>query len=113
VRVAARGGRCDASLESDLATLQLVSGSFVDPELESSQSDLLFSVQIQDRPALLYFSFEHQSTVEELMAFRILKKFGRLSPAALERIGAGSEQSLLLWTTRALSADSVAAVLED
>jgi hypothetical protein len=40
-------------------------------------------------------------------------KFGRLSPAALARIEAASEQNVLLWTTRALSAESVASVLED
>jgi predicted transposase/invertase (TIGR01784 family) len=57
----------------DLSTLQLASGSYVDAELESSQSDLLFSVEIQGRPALLYVLFEHQSTVDGLMPFRILK----------------------------------------
>jgi hypothetical protein len=57
----------------DLSTLQLASGSYVDEELASSQSDLLFSVQIQGRAALLYVVFEHQSTVDGLMPFRILK----------------------------------------
>jgi hypothetical protein len=40
-------------------------------------------------------------------------KFGRLSPGAIARIAGASEQSLLLWTTRALSAESVASVMED
>src|SRR5689334_3764797 len=58
---------------TDLSTLRLVSGTFVDAELTQSQSDLLFSVQLGDKPALLYVLFEHQSTVDELMPFRILK----------------------------------------
>jgi predicted transposase/invertase (TIGR01784 family) len=62
----------------DLSTLQLASGSYVDAELSSSQSDLLFSVKIQGRPALLYVLFEHQSTVDGLMPFRILKYVVRI-----------------------------------
>lgn len=62
----------------DLSTLALASGSYVDEELASSQSDLLFSVQIQGRAALLYVVFEHQSTVDGLMPFRILKYVVRI-----------------------------------
>jgi predicted transposase YdaD len=43
----------------DLATLVLESGSYVDGELASSESDLLFSVEVAGRRGLVYLLFEH------------------------------------------------------
>ncbi|MFM8365471.1 MAG: Rpn family recombination-promoting nuclease/putative transposase, partial [Verrucomicrobiota bacterium] len=46
---------------ADWATLQLVSGSFIDPEFAATSSDLLYTVQIDRQPALIYILFEHQN----------------------------------------------------
>ncbi|HEU4536776.1 MAG TPA: Rpn family recombination-promoting nuclease/putative transposase [Polyangiaceae bacterium] len=56
----------------DLASLRPCPGSFVDPALAGSHSDLLFSVKLAGRPALLFVLFEHQSTVDSLMPLRLL-----------------------------------------
>jgi predicted transposase/invertase (TIGR01784 family) len=48
-------------------------GSYVDEALKERHSDLLFSVPIDGRPALIYILFEHQSTVDGLMSFRLLR----------------------------------------
>jgi predicted transposase YdaD len=45
----------------DLGTLTPVPGTFVDEALAKSQSDLLFSVTLAGRPALVYFLLEHKS----------------------------------------------------
>jgi predicted transposase/invertase (TIGR01784 family) len=57
----------------DLGSLALCPGSFVDEALKERQSDLLFSVGLAGRRALLYVLFEHQSRAEELMPFRLLR----------------------------------------
>jgi hypothetical protein len=62
----------------DLTKLRLSSGSFVDDELAGLQSDLLFSAELDGKPGLLYLLFEHQSTVDDLMAFRVLKYVVRI-----------------------------------
>ena len=54
------------------------SGSYVDANLSTSQSDLLFGVTIAGRPGFIYVLFEHQSTVDELMPFRVLKYVVRI-----------------------------------
>jgi predicted transposase/invertase (TIGR01784 family) len=59
--------------ELDLSALELVSGSFIDEELASSQSDLLFATRFRGHPARIYLLFEHQSQVDVLMALRLLK----------------------------------------
>jgi predicted transposase YdaD len=61
------------SARLDWASLALTPSSFVDQALEDSQSDLLFSVQLDGRPAFLYLLFEHQSTPDPLLVYRQLK----------------------------------------
>jgi predicted transposase YdaD len=56
----------------NLATLRPCPGSFVDQALAGSHSDLLFSVELAGKPALLYLLCEHQSTVDPLMPLRML-----------------------------------------
>ena len=57
----------------DLSTLSLAPGSYIDPELTASASDLLFEVRTRGgRAALVYLLFEHQSTVDRMMALRLL-----------------------------------------
>lgn len=62
----------------DLASLRLESGSFVDEELRERWSDLLYTARIGDRAALVYVLFEHQSTSDKLMAFRLLRYMVRI-----------------------------------
>ncbi len=59
----------------DLSTLRLIPGSFIDDELKSSHTDLLFEVARRggDGRALLYLLFEHQSTADAEMTLRLLQ----------------------------------------
>jgi hypothetical protein len=57
----------------DLRTLELVSGSFVDEALQEHHTDLLYRVRLAGREAFVYVLFEHQSTVDPLMALRVLR----------------------------------------
>ncbi|HDC2548006.1 TPA: Rpn family recombination-promoting nuclease/putative transposase [Salmonella enterica] len=57
-----------------LDTLRLESGSYVDEELKELHSDILYSVKMaQDAHCLLYCIVEHQSTEDEMMAWRMMK----------------------------------------
>lgn len=73
-----------AYLPSELATqvnwstLRLEPGSFVDERLAQSHSDLLFSATFHGEPLLLYFLFEHQSTRDPDMPFRLLAYMVRI-----------------------------------
>jgi predicted transposase YdaD len=63
----------------DWATLRREAGSVVDPELRETQSDLLFTARLLDgRPLLLYVLLEHQSSVDQWMALRMLRYVVRL-----------------------------------
>ncbi len=66
----------------DWSSLTLVPASYVDDELQASESDLLFAVEQrpggaesgEERRSLrLYLLFEHQSTPDRMMSFRLLK----------------------------------------
>jgi predicted transposase/invertase (TIGR01784 family) len=61
------------------STLRLVSGSYVDDSLRGRHTDLLFSARCTTTNAdgetvevLIYLLFEHQSTDDPLMPFRLL-----------------------------------------
>lgn len=62
----------------NLATLVVAPGSYVDADLACSESDLLFTVELQGRRGFVYLLFEHQSSVDDLMPFRILKYVVRI-----------------------------------
>ena len=63
----------DLVLAIDWPTLSLADGSFVDDELAEQLTDLLYLVNLADgSAAFLYLLFEHQSTVVQLMALRLL-----------------------------------------
>src|SRR5262245_36609486 len=68
----------------DFDTLTLCRGSFVDESLKERHSDLLFSVKIADSTAYIYLLYEHQSRVEVLMAFRLLRYLVRIWEAFVE-----------------------------
>ena len=57
----------------DLDRLTRVSGSFVDATLRWRHSDLLFTVPLAGREALVYVLVEHQSSDDPLMPFRMLR----------------------------------------
>ena len=63
------------SAQLDWSTLQLEEGSYVDEALRHSESDLLFSIThmgLQENISL-YLLFDHQSSPDKWMAFRLLK----------------------------------------
>jgi hypothetical protein len=62
----------------DWSTLAHCPGSFVDEALKERHTDLLFSVTLSGHSAFLYVVCEHQSSVEELMAFRLLRYMVRI-----------------------------------
>ena len=62
----------------DVSTLRLVGGSFVDEALSERHSDLLYEIRLAGRPVLVYLLFEHQSTVDKWMGFRLLRYMVRI-----------------------------------
>jgi len=67
------------SEELDWATLARFPGSFVDPGLREQHTDLLFSVAFRGGgEAFVYLLFEHQSTPDARMAYRILRYMVRI-----------------------------------
>ena len=59
----------------DWTTLTLLDGTFVDEDLRESQSDLLYQVEHTDtgQPVSMYLLFEHQSSPDPWMPFRLLR----------------------------------------
>ena len=60
---------CDAI---DWRTLRLENSHFVDSNLKDFESDLLFTAKLKELDVVLYVLFEHQSTNDGLMAYRVL-----------------------------------------
>lgn len=73
----------------DLQTLHLESGSFVDEELRSSYSDILWSLQTCEGTGYVYALIEHQSSPDKHMAFRLM---GYAFAAMQRHLNAGNEQ---------------------
>ena len=57
----------------DLNTLPLASGSFIEEDLRSSYSDILYSLQTRHGAGYIYALIEHQSSPDKLMAFRLMR----------------------------------------
>ena len=57
---------------TDFTTLEAKPTQFIQKNLRSMSSDVLYSVKIKNKPAYIYFLWEHQSTAQALMAFRML-----------------------------------------
>jgi predicted transposase YdaD len=57
----------------DWDSLELLSGDFIDSHFRLSQSDLLFAVKIDGRPARLLLLVEHQRSPERWMPLRLLR----------------------------------------
>jgi predicted transposase YdaD len=62
----------------DLATLAPVPGSFLDEELSSSYSDLLFAVSLSSRSALVYVLVEHKSRSDRWVLLQLLRYIVRI-----------------------------------
>jgi Putative transposase, YhgA-like len=62
----------------DWGTLALIDGSFIDPQLAERQTDLLYSVLLDERPVLLYLLLEHQSSSDRWMPLRMLGYMARI-----------------------------------
>jgi predicted transposase/invertase (TIGR01784 family) len=65
----------------DLGTLAITSGSFVEDDLATQYSDMLYSMHTLGGTGYVYCLIEHQSSADEMMAFRLL----RYSIAAMHR----------------------------
>jgi predicted transposase/invertase (TIGR01784 family) len=65
----------DVSQGLNWSTLRLVEGSFVDEDLRGSEADLLYEVELGSggESLWIYILFEHQSTPDRWMRFRLLK----------------------------------------
>jgi len=63
---------------ADWSSLQPHPAHFVDERLTLQSSDLLFSVRAGKAAVLLYLLFEHQSTVDPLLRFRLLQYLVRI-----------------------------------
>ena len=75
----------------DFSTLALRPGSYIDEALSGSESDLLFSVKVSGKPALLYLLFEHQSTPDKLMPLRLLSYIVRILMRDVAEAKSGSD----------------------
>ena len=67
----------------DWGSLELQASSFVDEQLHGREADLLFRVGCAGRSAFLYVLFEHQSTSDAFMPFRLLRYMTRIWDAFL------------------------------
>lgn len=56
----------------DFSTLTLTNSSFIDKQLRSRLSDVLYSVQTTEGEGYIYLLVEHQSTPDKLMAWRLM-----------------------------------------
>lgn len=57
----------------DFSSLHLQKDSFIDDKLKLQIADLLYSVNFHGKPGFLYILFEHASTPQPLLPFRMLK----------------------------------------
>ena len=62
----------------DWSTLNLLPGTYTDEHLRGSESDLLYTVKLNGHAVNLYCLFEHQSTPDDWMAFRLLRYIVRI-----------------------------------
>jgi hypothetical protein len=62
----------------DWSSLTVVPGSFVDETLASTVSDLLYEVRCSGEPLWIHLLFEHQSTADPRMPFRLLRYMVRI-----------------------------------
>jgi len=59
------------SQKMDFSSLMVYPGEYVDKTLRTSSSDLVFRLSFSNEDAYLYLLFEHQSSPEPMMAYRL------------------------------------------
>jgi predicted transposase/invertase (TIGR01784 family) len=69
----------------DWDRLERKDGSFVDETLRDRHADLLFTVPWKEKEVFLYCLFEHQSSPDRWMAFRLLRYMVRIWEKELKR----------------------------
>jgi predicted transposase/invertase (TIGR01784 family) len=70
----------------DLASLEITKDSFIDPDLQTHFSDLLYKVGLQDQgQTLIYVLFEHKSFPERYVALQLLGYMVRIWEQALHQ----------------------------
>lgn len=57
----------------DFSSIELQKESFIDDKLKQQIADLLFAVKFNGQPGFLYILFEHASSSDPLLPFRMLK----------------------------------------
>jgi hypothetical protein len=62
----------------DFATLVLEPGSLVDPEHAELETDLLYRAQLAGSDAFIFILFEHQSSADTMMPFRMTRYLVRI-----------------------------------
>jgi predicted transposase/invertase (TIGR01784 family) len=63
----------------NLETLHLQDGSFIDEEMQSHQTDILYQTQLQSgEPVTIYFLFEHKSYADGRVALQLLRYMVRV-----------------------------------
>jgi len=68
----------DLAARIDFGALEARPEHFVDPKLSDRETDLLFRAPIDGNDAFVYLLFEHQSSVERMMAWRVLQYMVRI-----------------------------------
>ena len=63
----------DIKSQLDLDSIQLQSESFLDDQLRTQATDLLYKTRFGKKSGYLYLLIEHQSMANKLLAFRLLK----------------------------------------
>lgn len=57
----------------DLSTLEISKDSFIEKELKDYYSDLLYKINLADKPGYVYFLFEHKSYKDRLAPLQVLE----------------------------------------
>lgn len=70
---------------TDLSSLKMEKDSFIDQELTSSFSDVLFSSKLNGEDGYFYLLVEHQSKPDHFMAFRLFKYMINICDRYLEQ----------------------------
>lgn len=72
----------------DLNTIKVQKESYIEPNLTKRLSDIVYSVNTKDNEkAFIYIAAEHQSSVDNLMAFRLWKYMLLLAEKHLKGLG--------------------------
>lgn len=70
----------------DLNTIKVQKESYIEPNLTKRLSDIVYSVNTKDnKDAFIYVACEHQSSVDQLMAFRLLRYILLLAERHLDK----------------------------